>query len=127
MFFVLSVPDNENTMFELERVKSNKSEWRICLKGTKIYSTSDAYNLENMLTGFGVDLEETEMLLKREIIQNVVFADFVIKKATSVLGPEAIAEAIDMNDKFMKAMVDVIHDLLNTKPKLKVVKNEKES
>jgi len=97
--------------YEVQWVKGESPPWRYRAVDGLFWKKVAASEILQALAEDKLDLETFEKELRAAILQQAVFADMVLKKATEMMGAEVIRDAIKDNGEFMDSLVSMINGL----------------
>jgi len=118
-------------LFEVQWRRDDKMRWRFRKVGDLLWELSSEQTLLHQLTERGLDLTLFESKLKSELLQQVAYADRVVRDARTILGSDDVEQAIADQRSFLYKLEDAIAQLIplpiHDKPKLRVIKGSEEA
>ncbi|MDQ3233527.1 MAG: hypothetical protein M3Q07_17050 [Pseudobdellovibrionaceae bacterium] len=118
-------------LFEIQWRRDDKLRWRFRKIGDLLWDLSSEQTLVHQLTTRGIDMQLFESKLKSGLLQQVAYADRVVRDARTILGPDAVEQAIADQRSFLAQLEDAIAQLTKLtptdKPKLRVIKDSEEA
>lgn len=116
----------DQKVFELQWFREKNSgvrkaakPWRVRPLGDDSWAELATAELVNVLNEFQIDLLSFEQMVSTSVLQQIVYADMVTKKAEALFGRPAIDEAIDANQKFMEELAETLKSLVKAVPEKK--------
>ena len=100
--------------YEIQWRKDHELAWRFRKVGELFWRLSDVENLQKNLEKESLDLKVFEDKVKHSVLQQVSFADRILRDAWENFGRETVEKAVWENQKFMEALEDAVRKL--TKP-----------
>ena len=97
--------------YEFQWSKEGVSHWRYRRCGTETWIAISVEQLPSTLDEVGVDRDDFTRQLRRNLLQQVVYADMIVKKSIAFFGQPTVDQAIDDNKKFMDQLLDTIRKL----------------
>lgn len=72
------------------------------------------------------DAKAFELVVFSALLDEAVYGNFIVEKAQEILGPDAVAKAIDGHKIFERKMLETINNILKPKlaPKLTLIRGE---
>ena len=104
--------------FEVHWIRKENPSWHLRKVDTISWENASSENLIELLNKNNLDISILDANLRSSIIQQVIFADMVIEKATELLGTEAINQSREDNKNFMSSLVEVIKSLVSLSAEL---------
>lgn len=125
------VPTLDGTqLFEIQWRRDDKLRWRFRKVGELLWDISSEETLLAQLNQRGIDINLFENKLKSGLLQQVAYADRVVRDARKIIGPEEVEQAIADQRGFLSQLEDAIAMLTKLpqagKPKLRVIKDSEE-
>ncbi|HYX34156.1 MAG TPA: hypothetical protein VE954_13710 [Oligoflexus sp.] len=118
-------------LFEIQWRRDDKLRWRFRKIGDLLWDLSSEQTLVHQLTTRGIDMQFFESKLKSGLLQQVAYADRVVRDARTILGADAVEQAIADQRSFLGQLEDAIAQLTKLtptdKPKLRVIKDSEEA
>ncbi len=118
-------------IFEIQWRRDDKLRWRLRKVGELLWELSSEKSLIPQMARLGIDTELFEMKLKSSLLQQVAYADRVVRDARTIMGVEAVEQAIADQRSFMVQLEEAISQLTKMpslqKPKLRVIREGEDS
>jgi len=118
-------------LFEIQWRRDDKLRWRFRKVGDLLWDLSSEQTLVYQLTALGIDMQLFESKLRSGLLQQVAYADRIVRDARTIIGPEAVEQAIADQRSFLSQLEDAISQLTKLpvigKPKLRVIKDSEEA
>jgi hypothetical protein len=126
------LPTLDGTQFyEIQWRRDDKLRWRFRKVGALLWELSSEQTLVHQLTQHGLDIELFESKLKTGLLQQVAYADRVVRDACKIMGADAVEQAIADQRSFLSQLEDAIATLTKlpstSKPKLRVIRDSEEA
>lgn len=106
--------DDDDRNYEIQWRKDHKMPWRFRKVGELFWRLSTIDNLEENLKKESLDLSDFEAKVKHSVLQQVSFADRILRDAWESFGRETVENAVWENQKFMEALEEAVRKI--TKP-----------
>jgi hypothetical protein len=117
-------------VFEIQWRRDDKLRWRFRKVGDLLWDLSSEQALVHQLNERGVDVDMFESKLKSGLLQQVAYADRVVRDARKILGTDEVEQAIADQKSFLSQLEDAIALLTKMpqtgKPKLRVIRDSEE-
>ncbi|MFW7379603.1 MAG: hypothetical protein ACOH5I_12390 [Oligoflexus sp.] len=116
--------------FEIQWRRDQDLSWRFRRSGDLFWQMCKTDDLITALQQISIDVPAFESKLRYTILQQVAFADKIVREAQQILGEEAVDQAIRDNQRFLQQLEDVILQMTNkvandsnvtTKPMLRLI------
>lgn len=118
-------------LFEVQWRRDDKLRWRFRKVGDLLWELSSEQTLVHQLTERGLDMALFESKLRSGLLQQVAYADRVVRDARTIMGPDAVEQAIADQRSFLSQLEDAIAQLTKMptlgKPKLRVIRDSEEA
>jgi hypothetical protein len=118
-------------VFEIQWRRDDKLRWRFRKVGDLLWNLGSDQTLVYQLTELGLDMQLFEAKLRSGLLQQVTYADRIVRDARTIIGPDAVEQAIADQRSFLTQLEDAIAQLTQlpnmTKPKLRVIKDNEEA
>jgi hypothetical protein len=118
-------------LYEIQWRRDDKLRWRFRKVGDLLWELSSELTLVQQLTEHGIDIQLFESKLRSGLLQQVAYADRVVRDARRILGADAVEQAIADQRSFLSQLEDAIAQLTQMptlgKPKLRVIKDSEET
>ncbi len=116
-------------LYEIQWRREDKSRWRMRKVGEVLWDLSSDETLTADLQKRGIDAYLFELKLKNSLLQQVTFADRIVKEAKKVFGSNEVGQAVYEHMSFLQQLEDAIVNLTKPskkaeKPRLRVVTSE---
>lgn len=118
-------------LFEIQWRRDDKLRWRFRKVGALLWDLSSEQTLVYQLTQLGIDMSLFESKLKSGLLQQVAYADRVVRDARTIMGAAEVEQAIADQRSFLSQLEDAIALLTKLpqtgKPKLRVIRDSEEA
>lgn len=118
-------------LFEIQWRRDDKLRWRLRKVGALLWDLSSETTLLAQLTSLNIDTQLFESKLRANLLQQVAYADRIVRDARNIIGPEEVQQAIVDQQTFMNQLEDAISMLTKlpnlSKPKLRVIRDTEDS
>ncbi|MBQ48240.1 MAG: hypothetical protein CMP10_12480 [Zetaproteobacteria bacterium] len=101
--------------YEIQWRRDEAAPWRYRAVKDETWQEATNQQIITDLSKLNIDLVHFEAGIRGCILQQVIFADMICKKAKSLLGSEAIEKAFADNQAFMNEIINTISDLTKSK------------
>ncbi len=130
MYWKLPTLDGRD-LFEIQWRRDDKLRWRLRKVGALLWDLSSETTLLAQLTSLNIDTQLFESKLRANLLQQVAYADRIVRDARNIIGPEEVQQAIVDQQTFMNQLEDAISMLTKlpnlAKPKLRVIRDTEDS
>ena len=106
-----------DSQYEIQWRKDHPSAWRFRKVGDIFWKLSSSEYLVKNLEREPIDLAEFESKVKHSVLQQVSFADRILRDAWESFGRETVEQAVWENQKFMEALEEAVQRLTKTEVK----------
>ncbi len=113
-------------LYEVQWRREDKSRWRMRKVGDVLWELSTEETLVGDLNSRGIDLYLFEIKLRNSLLQQVTFADRIVRDAKKLFGQSEVEKAVYEHTSFLLQLEDAILHLTQEgkkaeRPKLRVV------
>ena len=116
-------------LYEVQWRREDKSRWRMRKVGEVLWQLSTEESLMGDLNTRGIDAYLFEIKLRNSIMQQVTFADRIVRDAKKIFGQSEVEQAVYEHTSFLLQLEEAIQNLTQAGkkpecPKLRVVAQE---
>ena len=97
--------------YEFQWSKDEQLKWRYRKCGATYWTLVETENLPIVIDKLCLSQHDIGIELRRNILQQIVFADMVLNKGIDFFGHDTVNKAIEDNRNFMENLLDVIRKL----------------
>lgn len=116
-FYWLLPAADQIRQIELRWQKDEKIRWSYRVKGDLFWRLVRNDDLTQTLEREGLSMAAFEERLRTAVLEQVVFAEFMMKEARTIFGEETIQQALTEHEVFMIQVRDTISRLMQEKSK----------
>lgn len=106
------IPEKDSeVLFEIQWRSTFQKSWRFRKVGDLFWQLCESKQLTDELRRAGVDLEFFTAKIKYTILQQVAYADKIVRDARNLFGDEPVEDAIHESRQFMQQLEETIRSL----------------